>query len=345
MKLADFNYDYPKELVAQRPLPERDASRMMLLDRAAKKWRHARVADLPAELRAGDLLVVNDTQVVPARLFGKRCTGESLEVLVVEPAGPDTWRCLLKKAKRIRDGEKFFFGMQATAVAHGREGIFLLLEFKPGQLELAMKHHGVPPLPPYIEREGHAAYTAEDRERYQTVFARKAGSAAAPTAGLHLSENLLAAIAERGIEVAHVTLHVGIDTFAPVRAEDTAEHRMHGERYEIPEQAAAAITKAKEEGRRVVAVGTTTTRALESAALREPGAVIAGGEAVTDLFITPGFEFRVVDAMLTNFHQPKSTLLMLVSAFAGRELILAAYDEAIREGYRLFSYGDAMLII
>lgn len=344
MKLADFDYAYPKELVAQRPLPERDRSRMMLLDRAEGAWRHAGVADLPAELRPGDLLVVNDSKVVPARLFGRRGTGESLEVLVVEPAGENLWRCLLKKAKRIRDGEKFFFGMQATATTRGREGIFLILEFRPGGLELAMKHHGAPPLPPYIEREGRAAYTDEDRERYQTIYARNAGSAAAPTAGLHLSEKLLAAIAGRGVGIAHVTLHVGIDTFAPVRAEETAGHRMHGERYEISAAAAEAIGQAKHEGRRVVAVGTTTTRALESAAIAGDGAVVAG-EGVTTLFIEPGFSFRVVDAMLTNFHQPKSTLLLLVSAFAGRELIFAAYAEAIREGYRLFSYGDCMLIV
>lgn len=355
MKLSDFEYEYPKELIAQSPLPERDASRMMVLDRSSKSRRHSGISLLPDELKSGDLLVVNDSKVVPARLFGSRCTGEKLEVLVVEPhleagegeggaAMPQVWRCLLKKAKRIREGEKFFFGMQSTATALGRHGIFLLLEFKPGQLELAMRHHGAPPLPPYIERDGYAAYTDEDRERYQTVYADRPGSAAAPTAGLHISEGLLEKAKSRGIEVARITLHVGIDTFAPVRAESLAEHRMHGERYCITEEAAAALNRAKGEGRRVVAVGTTTTRALESAALETPGGAIVAGEKITDLFIRPGFEFRAADAMLTNFHQPRSTLLVMVSAFAGREFILEAYAEAVRERYRLFSYGDCMLI-
>ncbi len=365
MNLADFDYEYPKGQVAQRPLARRDASRMMVFDRCSGGIRHSFVTSLPEFLKAGDLVVVNDSKVAPARIFGRRGTGEALEVLVIEPAEPgrrgpagqETWRCLLKKAKRIRDGEKFFFGMQATATARGRDGIFLLLEFAPGALSLAMKHHGAPPLPPYIEREGLAAYTEEDRNRYQTVYAKRAGSAAAPTAGLHLSEELLSKIGEAGAKVAHVTLHVGIDTFAPVRAESLSEHRMHGERYEIPQGTADEIASARLRGSRVIAVGTTTTRALESAALA-PGAdgaaPVPAGAGVTTLFITPGFEFRVTDALLTNFHQPRSTLLMMVSAFAtapgapplsGRDAILSAYAEAIREGYRLFSYGDCMLII
>ena len=388
MFLSDFDYEYPEELIAQRPLQERDASRMMVVDRRARVWRHSRVSELSSALQPGDLLVVNDSRVAPARIFGRRCTGEELEVLVVEPydgsaaggqrtesrdprlpnrGSRNLWRCLLKKAKRIRAGEQFYFGMQSTATAHGRDGIFLILEFKGDALELAMKHHGAPPLPPYIEREGLKAYTDEDRERYQTVYAKSSGSAAAPTAGLHLSDALLAEITSRGIGVARVTLHVGIDTFAPVRVDDLSTHRMHGERYEIGDESADAINRAKREGRRIVAVGTTTTRALESAALkcRDPESgdraadeIVRAGEATTELFITPGFEFRAVDAMLTNFHQPRSTLIMMVSAFAcppslmregdkpmqGRDFIVDLYREAIRERYRLFSFGDCMLI-
>lgn len=345
MNLSDFDYEYPKELVAQRPLGERDASRMMILDRAGRSWRHATARELPGLLKPGDLLVLNDTRVVPARLFAMRGRGERVEVLIVEPAVPQrgdssksVWRCLLKKAKRIRAGEQFFFGMHATAKALGRDGIFLLLEFDPRNLELAIEHHGVPPLPPYIERDGYEAYTAEDRERYQTVYAKVPGSAAAPTAGLHLSEKLLAELAAAGVEIAHITLHVGIDTFAPVRADRVGDHRMHGERYAVGPEAAGAIAAARQEGRRVIAAGTTTVRALESAA---EGPL----EGTTRLFITPGYRFRAIDALLTNFHQPRSTLLMMVAAFAGREFILAAYEEAIRERYRLFSYGDCMLIL
>lgn len=370
MKLSDFDYAYPRELVAQRPLPERDASRMMVVDRGSGSWRHSRTPELPRELAPGDLLVINDSRVIPARLFGRRENGEAIELLAVEPreprdaarGRPEIWRCLLKQARRIRSEERFFFGMHATAVAKGREGIFLLVAFAPGGVELAARHHGAPPLPPYIEREGLDAYTEEDRQRYQTIFATHPGSAAAPTAGLHFSEPLLEELSHRGIRIVPVTLHVGIDTFAPVRAETLEGHRMHGEHYEIPPASAAAIALAKREGRRVVAVGTTTVRALESAAivhdgerLAWEGGGVAAGAGTTRLFITPGFRFQIADALLTNFHLPKSTLLVLVSAFAapgaaaanpaGRELILGCYAEAIRERYRLFSYGDSMLIL
>lgn len=255
----------------------------------------------------------------------------------------------------MRLGEKFFFGMQATATAKGRDGIYLLVEFKGNSLDLAMKHHGVLPLPPYIERSGYDSYSEEDKKRYQTVYAEKTGSAAAPTAGLHLSEEIIKMIELREIDVEKITLHVGIDTFTPVRAEKIADHKMHGERVEINEQTARKINLARKSGKRIVAVGTTTTRALESAANDDGG--IRSGEWTTDIFITPGYKFRIVDAMLTNFHLPKSTLLMMVSAFAGqapdvseqdfmagRKFILSCYEEAIRERYRFFSYGDCMFI-
>ncbi len=357
MRLSDFDYSYPEELIAQRPLPKRDGSRMMVVDRAARSWTHSRIADLPGLIEPGDVVVVNDSRVVPARLFGKRRGGEDVELLVVEPSAQASgvWRCLLKRAKRVRPGEKFFFGMQATATALGRDEPYLLVEFKGKSLELAMENHGVPPLPPYIEREGYEAYTDEDRERYQTVYARNSGSAAAPTAGLHLSEGLLGRIEARGASIASVTLHVGTDTFTPVRAESLEGHRMHGERVEIGERAAYDIQRAKAQGRRVIAIGTTTTRALESAAVFEvegSEGFLAWGEGrihhgswTTDLFIKPGHEFKAVDAMLTNFHLPKSTLLMLVCAFAGKEFMLECYGEAIGERYRLFSYGDCMFIL
>lgn len=364
MKLSDFNYDFPKELVAQRPLPERDASRMMVISRASKEIVHSTVGDICEFLQRGDLLVANDSMVVPARLFGRRSTGEKIELLVVEPAqeSGDAWRCLIKRARRIRIGEKFFFGMQSTANVSGRDGSFVIVEFTGKALELAVRHHGVPPLPPYIDRDGFDAYTAEDRERYQTIYAKRSGSAAAPTAGLHVSERLMEKISAAGIGMEYITLHVGIDTFAPVRADDTDDHRMHGERVEVFMRTADAIAKAKADGRRVIAIGTTVVRTLESAVLplckgeKEgvdlpslplpyKGREIRYGRWTTDLFIRPGFEFRAVDAMLTNFHQPKSTLLMMVSAFAGREFILSCYDEAIRNEYRLFSYGDCTLIL
>lgn len=358
MKLSDFNYHYPQELVAQRPLARRDASRMMVIDRATGSWQHRGVSELPHALRPGDLLVLNDSRVVPARLFGTKSGGGPIELLVVEPApgAKGLWRCLIQRAKRVRKGQKFHFGMHATATAQSREDPFLLVEFKDQALQRATQYHGVPPLPPYIEREGYAAYSQEDRERYQTIYAQKLGSAAAPTAGLHLNEQLLDQIRHRGIQIEYITLHVGIDTFTPIRTEDIGRHRMYGERVEISPKTAQAIAGAKKEGRRVVAVGTTTTRALEAAYLKAareirspkvewPGGAMTYGQWTTDLFISPGFEFKVADSLLTNFHQPKSSLLLLVAAFAGRNTILSAYEEAIRERYRLFSYGDCMLII
>ena len=344
MDICLLEYEYPDELVAQRPLADRSASRMMVVDRTRGQIEHSRISDIPTLIEEGDLIVLNDSRVVPARIFGRRSTGEEIELLVVEPADGERglWRCLLKRARRIRAGEKLFFGMQATGIARGREGTYLLVEFRGNALDLAMEHHGVPPLPPYIMREGYEAYTEEDRERYQTVYAEHPGSAAAPTAGLHLTEDILRKLKRRGVEMAMVTLHVGIDTFTPVREQNAGRHRMHGERVRISQEASDAISRAMRESRRIIAVGTTTTRALESAM---EGDGVRSGEWVTDLYILPGYEFRVVGAMLTNFHQPRSTLLALVAAFAGRDRILSCYREAIASGYRLFSYGDCMFIV
>ncbi len=346
MNLSDFDYEYPKELIAQHPLAARDESRMMVVRRSDRSFSHSGITEIASFIEPGDVVVVNETKVAPARIFGKRGNGEEVEILLIEQTEtPNLWKTLLKRAKKIRPGEKFFFGMQATATARGRDDIYLLLEFNGNSLKLAMEKRGVPPLPPYIERKGMDAYSNEDRERYQTVYARHTGSAAAPTAGLHLTPQIIKSIEDRGASVESIVLHVGIDTFAPVRAEKLDDHKMHGERVMISEESAQKIASAKKDGLKVIAVGTTTTRALESAALKSDTGEIAHGQWTTDIFIKPGFEFKAVDAMLTNFHQPKSTLLVMISAFAGREFILSCYQEAIKERYRLFSFGDCMLIL
>lgn len=347
MKLDDFDYEFPEGLVAQRPLAERSASRMMVVGRASGKWEHKKITDLPGFLKSGDVLVVNDSRVVPARIFGTLKGGRPIDLLLVERVGEDKgknelWRCLTKRVRNYKRGDKFFFGISATADVVGRDGDFLLVSFGAGHRERAVERCGTPPLPPYIKREGYESYSAEDRERYQTVYADESGSVAAPTAGLHFTNDLLERIRNNGVEIAKVTLHVGADTFSPVRVDDVREHKMHGETFSITEENAETINRAKAEKRRIVAAGTTTVRALESGF--DNGRCTAG-RRTTNLFITPGYKFNVVDTLLTNFHQPRSTLLMLVSAFAGRELILSAYEEAIKKECRLFSYGDCMLII
>jgi S-adenosylmethionine:tRNA ribosyltransferase-isomerase len=336
MYLADFDYPLPESAIAQHPAP-RGESRLLVLDRAGRE-RHRRVRDLPALLRPGDLLVVNDTRVIPARLFARRASGGGrVELLLVERVGEREWEALAGPGRRARPGTVFELapGLQAEVVATAPTGRRRLRFSEP--IEPHLERLGHVPLPPYIQRADEPA----DRERYQTVYARRPGAVAAPTAGLHLSAELLAALAAAGIERAEVTLHVGPGTFKPVTAERVAEHLMESERYEIGEAAAEAIRRARARGGRVVAVGTTVVRALESAAAQRGEVTAASG--TTDLFITPGFPFRAVDALLTNFHLPRSTLLLLVAAFAGRERVLAAYTEAVAAGYRFYSYGDAML--
>jgi len=335
---SDFDYDLPASSIAQEPVP-RGESRLLVLDRSGPE-RHAQVLDLPRLLRPGDLLVLNDTRVIPARLFGRRAGGGGrMELLLVERASEREWEALVKPGKRARPGTAIELGpgLAAEVVAKGEEGRYRLRFSEP--VEPHLERLGHVPLPPYIHRPD----TPEDRERYQTVYARSPGAIAAPTAGLHFTAELLRQIEDAGIGIARVTLHVGIGTFKPVSAERVEDHRMDRERYEIGEEAAEAIRRARERSSRIVAVGTTVVRTLESAALVGGGQVRAGGGS-TALFITPGFRFQVVDALLTNFHLPRSTLLMLVSAFAGRERSLAAYEEAVREGYRFYSYGDAMLM-
>lgn len=331
MLASDFDYDLPEESIAQEPAP-RGESRLLVLD-AEGPDRHRGVRDLPKLLRSGDLLVLNDTRVIPARLFGVREGGGGgrMEILLIEKVGDLEWEALVRPGRRARPGTVLRFEELAAEVVDKREDRYRLRFSEP--VEPHLERLGHVPLPPYIRRPDRDA----DRERYQTVYASNPGAVAAPTAGLHFTREILDEAAAAGIGVARVTLHVGIGTFKPVSAERVEDHRMDRERYEVPEETAESIRRTRESGGRVVAVGTTVVRTLESAAL-------LGNQGSTELFITPGFQFQAVDVLLTNFHLPRSTLIMLVSAFAGRERVLAAYEEAVREGYRFYSYGDAMLV-
>jgi S-adenosylmethionine:tRNA ribosyltransferase-isomerase len=368
MNVADFDFMLPPESIAQRPAP-RGAARLLTLDRRTGVRTYRTVADLPSLLHAGDVLVLNDTKVIPARILGTDEKGRRTEFLLVERIrgeepgdsanGPELWRCLAKPGRRVKSGRKFFFegGWTAEPSAAGSErgrakappaaaGLYVLCFTKRGSKTSSLLDDlaslGSAPLPPYIRRPGGVA-DAQDAIDYQTVFADRPGAIAAPTAGLHFTRELLAAVAARGIEIVRVTLHVGLGTFKPVKVDRVEEHRMDLERAEIPADTAERVNRAKREGRRVVAVGTTSVRTLEASA-RAHGGAVAAGAFETDLFLVPGATFHVVDALLTNFHLPRSTLLMLVSAFAGKEHVLAAYREAVAKGYRFFSYGDAMFI-
>jgi S-adenosylmethionine:tRNA ribosyltransferase-isomerase len=335
LTLDDFDYFLPADRIAQAPLAERSASRLLVLARDGLRDR--RFTDLPDLLSPGDLVVMNDTRVMHARLMGQKDTGGQVELLVEQVCDDDTVLAQLRASKPPQPGSRIRLEDAFDAEVIGRAGEFYRLRF-PGPAFDLIERHGRMPLPPYIEREAQAS----DEERYQTVYARESGSVAAPTAGLHFDAPLLQRLRERGIGLAQVTLHVGAGTFQPVRVQQIVQHRMHAERYHVPLETAQAIAATRARGGRVVAVGTTSLRTLEAAA-REDGSV-AVGAGETALFVTPGFRFRVVDCLITNFHLPKSTLLMLVSAFGGIEPIRAAYRHAIDAGYRFFSYGDAMLI-
>lgn len=340
LTLDDFDYLLPPELIAQMPLAERSASRLLVVE-SAEARQDRRVSDLPDFLRAGDLLVMNDTRVLHARLFGQKDSGGQVEVLVERPlATPDGAEVLaqVRASKSPKPGTHLMLEGALEVEVVGREGEFFHLRF-PGDAVTLLEAHGRLPLPPYIE---HAAGSS-DESRYQTVFAREKGSVAAPTAGLHFDEALLALLKAQGVDVAHVTLHVGAGTFQPVRVQNISEHKMHSERYTLSQATVDAIAACRARGGRVVVVGTTSMRTLESVARRHGGTLVAeSGE--TDIFITPGFDFKVADMLMTNFHLPKSTLLMLVSAFAGRDAIRNAYAHAVAHKYRFFSYGDAMLL-
>jgi len=339
MRLSDFDYDLPEELIAQHPVPVRDQSRLLVLDRAAGTIAHRRFYDLPSYLVPGATLVFNDTRVIPARLVGTKAdTGGKVEIFLLNRLTEDTWETLVKPGRKLRPGAAVRFGdeMSGEILSVTDFGGRVVRFVFSGIFEEVLDRLGETPLPPYIHEK------LSDAERYQTVFSRVRGSAAAPTAGLHFTENMLENLSEKSVNLAFLTLHVGLGTFRPVTAADIASHKMHREYYSIPPAAADLVNATKERGGRVIAVGTTTVRTLETAA---DGGRGKAGRGWADIFIYPGYRFQVVDALITNFHLPKSTLLMLVSAFAGRENILAAYGEAVAERYRFFSFGDAMFII
>jgi S-adenosylmethionine:tRNA ribosyltransferase-isomerase len=345
MHVSAFDYELPTELIAQEPLPQRDASRMLIVDRAKLSWTDSHFRELPQQLESDDLLVINNTRVFPARLIGhRRSSGGRVEILLVRELEPDLWEALIKPGRRLRKGDEVSFeGTDLTAQivdAPGEELRQLRLR-STKSLNSVLDEFGEMPLPPYISRP--AGSSAADRERYQTLFAKARGAIAAPTAGLHFPSDVMDQIAACGVGIAEITLHVGYGTFEPVRVDNTEQHQVSAERYEIDRVAAQAINETKVQGGRVIAVGTTTTRALESA-VNERGFLdpMRGSAALT---IVPGYKFRVVDGLLTNFHLPRSSLLMLVSAFAGHELILSAYRHAVASRYRFYSYGDCMLVI
>ena len=340
MRTEDFNFDLPEELIAQHPLEQRDHSRLLVLDKTSGNITHKRFDDILDYLVPGDVLVINNTRVIPARLFGVKEGGTAhIEVLLLKPVEnrPDCWEVLVRPGKRVKVGAKVVFGegkMTGTVVDDTDTGRIMQFEYD-GIFNEILDELGTMPLPPYIKAK------LDDQERYQTVYAKERGSAAAPTAGLHFTNELLEQVKAKGIEVVEVLLHVGLGTFRPVQVDDIHSHKMHSEYYRITQDAADTINKALDEGRRVIAVGTTSTRTLESAA--KDGRVVAG-DGDTSIFIYPGYQFQVLSGLITNFHLPKSTLVMLVSALAGREHVLHAYEEAVKERYRFFSFGDAMFI-
>ena len=338
MKLTDFSYELPKELIAQHPAEPRDHARLMLYDKKTGAVEHKHFYDLADELQAGDVLVFNDSKVIPARLYGKRVpTGGKVEVLLLTPVGEDRWEVLVKPGKKALPGTTIEFsgGLQAEVLERTNFGGRVVHFTYDGAFDDIIDQIGEMPLPPYIHEK------MEDPDEYQTVYARERGSAAAPTAGLHFTDELLQKIRDKGVEEVFVTLHVGLGTFRPVEEENIEDHQMHSEFYSITPEAADAINRAKAEGRRIIAVGTTSIRTLESAGTT---GTLKAGSGWTNIFIYPGFTFHIVDALVTNFHLPESTLLMLISALSTREQILHAYDIAVREKYRFFSFGDAMFI-
>ena len=336
MRRADFSYPLPGELIARHPLPERAASRLLALDGANGAMRDLMFRDLAALLRPGDLLVLNDTRVVPARLLGRKDSGGSCEILLERILGKRRILAQARASKGFRPGAGILLPDGARAIVVGRREDLHEFELDRDALEY-FESHGSVPLPPYMGREADAG----DRERYQTVYASEPGAVAAPTAGLHFDLETIARLKQAGISVAHLTLHVGAGTFQPLRVDEIDEHRMHAERFRVPEETVAAVEATRGNGGRVVAVGTTVVRSLEAAAA---GGVLTAGSGETEMFIKPGHRFQVVDALLTNFHLPESTLLILVAAFAGRDRVLAAYHHAIAVRYRFFSYGDAMFV-
>ncbi|SFR42890.1 S-adenosylmethionine:tRNA ribosyltransferase-isomerase [Marinobacter daqiaonensis] len=338
MNVSDFHFDLPDELIARYPMPERSGSRLLVLEGVSGNVSHRYFRDLPALLEPEDLLIFNDTRVIPARLLGTKETGGKLEVLVERVIADDTVLAHVRASKALKPGQRVYLEDGSVLVMLDRDDTLFRLRTESGEPVLdLLERTGHMPLPPYVDRPDETA----DRERYQTVYAREAGAVAAPTAGLHFDDAMFEALATKGIETAFVTLHVGAGTFQPVRVEKVEDHVMHSEVATVPEATVAAIARARARGGRVIAVGTTSVRSLESASR---GGVVRPFQGETDIFISPGYRFQTVDAMITNFHLPESTLIMLVSAFAGYQNTMNAYDEAVRERYRFFSYGDAMFI-
>lgn len=341
MDIRLFDFELPEELIAQTPLEKRESSRLMVLHRQSGEIEHKHFADVLSYLNPGDCLVLNETKVMPARLYGvKEDTGAHIEVLLLKQEENDCWETLVKPAKRVKEGTVLSFGegrLKATCTGIGEQGGRLLQFSYEGIFYEILDELGEMPLPPYIKER------LEDRDRYQTVFAREVGSAAAPTAGLHFTEELLQLIRDRGVHIAFITLHVGLGTFRPVAANAIEEHEMHSEYYHMSEETAALLNRVKQAGGRIITVGTTSTRTLETIASQFGEFRAVSGW--TDIFIYPGYQFKAIDGLITNFHLPKSTLIMLVSALAGREHVIHAYEEAVKERYRFFSFGDAMLLI
>ena len=341
MNVTDFDYNLPEELIAQTPLKKRDSSRLLVLDKNNGEIKHETFSNITDYLRKGDVLVLNDTKVIPARLIGvKEETGAVIELLLLKDLGEDTWKCLSKPAKRLHVGTIVSFGegkLKAQVVEKKDEGVTIVKLLYKGILMEILDSLGTMPLPPYIHEK------LEDQGRYQTVYAKYSGSAAAPTAGLHFTPELLKSIEDMGVIVTYVTLHVGLGTFRPVEVDNILEHKMHSEYYIMTDETAKILNDAKDEGRRIIAVGTTSTRTLETIASNNDGRFVScSGD--TSIFIYPGYEFKGIDCLITNFHLPKSTLVMLVSALSSKEIILNAYQEAIIEKYRFFSFGDSMFI-
>jgi S-adenosylmethionine:tRNA ribosyltransferase-isomerase len=341
MRTEDFDYNLPEELIAQTPLKDRSSSKLLVMDRFTGELEHKEFRDIKDYLHKGDVLVINDTKVIPARLIGiKEETGAVIEILLLKDMGEDTWECLSKPAKRLKVGTIVSFGeglLKAQVVEKFDEGLVHVKLLYKGILMEILDKLGTMPLPPYIHEK------LEDQSRYQTVYAKNIGSAAAPTAGLHFTKELLKEIEAKGVIVTYVTLHVGLGTFRPVEVENILDHKMHSEYYVMNKETADILNKAKDDGRRIIAVGTTSTRTLETIATNNNGRFIATS-GNTDIFIYPGYEFKAINALITNFHLPKSTLIMLVSALAGRDKIMKAYKEAVENKYRFFSFGDSMFI-
>jgi S-adenosylmethionine:tRNA ribosyltransferase-isomerase len=347
--IEEYDYNLPEELIAQVPSPDREASRLMVVERSCRSLTDCCFFQLPDLLRPGDLIVVNNTRVMPAKLIGRKESGGRIELLVLEQderlaPGPQARWCLIRASKRPKEGSCLFFENELTGMvqALGSDGLAQILFRGPEPLDVFMKASGLMPLPPYIKRKNGDPRTQIDRERYQTVYATRNGAVASPTAGLHFTETLMKRLRKAGIAVVEVTLHVGHGTFRPVRVKDIRDHALGEEAYIVEEETASAVNRAKREGRRIIAVGTTVVRVLETVV--DSHGLVRAGQGKTDLLITPGFAFRAVDAMITNFHLPRSSLLFLVCAFAGKDIIREAYGRAVEKRYRFYSYGDAMLI-